>query len=212
MRPVLHYIHDPLCGWCYAVAPLVAALVERAPNLEVRLHGGGLFENRRLDEAMVRHVRANDARIAALSGQPFGAAYRHGLLERGDTLLDSPAASAAILAVEAVAPHRALVMLEAIQRAHYREGRRVVDAAVLTELAEAQGLAPAAFTRALAAARGRVWPHIAATRRRMVQLGASGFPTLVLEQDGDTRVLDHGRYYGRPAAFAQAVVAPACGC
>ncbi len=23
--PILHYIYDPLCGWCYGAAPLVQA-------------------------------------------------------------------------------------------------------------------------------------------------------------------------------------------
>ena len=23
--PILHYIYDPLCGWCYGAAPLVEA-------------------------------------------------------------------------------------------------------------------------------------------------------------------------------------------
>ena len=33
---VLHYIHDPLCGWCYAASPLVAA-ARQMPAMERRL-------------------------------------------------------------------------------------------------------------------------------------------------------------------------------
>lgn len=29
--PTLHYIHDPLCGWCYGAAPLVRGLDGCAP-------------------------------------------------------------------------------------------------------------------------------------------------------------------------------------
>ena len=32
----LHYIYDPLCGWCYAVASLVKAAREVA---SIELHG-----------------------------------------------------------------------------------------------------------------------------------------------------------------------------
>ena len=33
--PVLHAIYDPLCGWCYAAAPLLAAARE-VPGLADR--------------------------------------------------------------------------------------------------------------------------------------------------------------------------------
>ncbi len=35
----LHYIHDPLCGWCYAAAPLAEAAAA-VPGVEIVLHGG----------------------------------------------------------------------------------------------------------------------------------------------------------------------------
>ncbi len=36
----LHYIYDPLCGWCYAAAPLVAAARGILP---VEGHAGGMM-------------------------------------------------------------------------------------------------------------------------------------------------------------------------
>lgn len=36
----LHYVHDPLCGWCWAASPLVQAARELVP---VQAHAGGLF-------------------------------------------------------------------------------------------------------------------------------------------------------------------------
>ncbi|WP_375381790.1 hypothetical protein [uncultured Sphingomonas sp.] len=38
--PILHYVYDPLCGWCYAAEPLVRAAV--TARIPVVLHGGGL--------------------------------------------------------------------------------------------------------------------------------------------------------------------------
>ena len=39
---VLHYLYDPLCGWCYGAEPLVDA-ARSVQGLEVRLHAGGLW-------------------------------------------------------------------------------------------------------------------------------------------------------------------------
>jgi hypothetical protein len=36
-QPTLHHIYDPLCGWCYAVAPLVRAAREVLPAELARL-------------------------------------------------------------------------------------------------------------------------------------------------------------------------------
>mgnify|MGYP000541257890 CR=1 FL=1 len=37
--PVLHYIYDPLCGWCYGAKPLIDAARGIVP---VVAHGGGI--------------------------------------------------------------------------------------------------------------------------------------------------------------------------
>ncbi|MGH8806624.1 MAG: hypothetical protein ACREX0_01940 [Noviherbaspirillum sp.] len=70
MSAVLHTIYDPLCGWCYAAEPLLEAAAEA--SLPIEMHAGGLFSATYLPEAMREHIRHADARIGALSGQPFG--------------------------------------------------------------------------------------------------------------------------------------------
>ena len=75
----LHYIHDPLCGWCYGAQPLVSAAVAMlGDRLALRLHGGALFaEPQELTPAMAEHIVRADERIEEISGQPFGDAERH---------------------------------------------------------------------------------------------------------------------------------------
>jgi protein-disulfide isomerase-like protein with CxxC motif len=43
MPTLLHCVHDPRRGWCHAAAPLFQAVGDTAPEIELRLHGGGLF-------------------------------------------------------------------------------------------------------------------------------------------------------------------------
>ena len=84
----LHCIFDPLCGWCYAAAPLVEAARE-VPGLRVELHGGGMMTgaNRRAITPQWRdYVLPHDRRIAELTGQPFGEAYFEGLLRDGTAM------------------------------------------------------------------------------------------------------------------------------
>ncbi|MCY1201818.1 hypothetical protein D9M72_132890 [compost metagenome] len=202
-NPTLHYIFDPLCGWCYAAAPLVEA-ARALPGLDIALHGGGMMTggNRQpVTDALRRYVMPHDERIAGLTGQPFGEDYFNGLLRDSGAVFDSEPPTTAILAAQALGG-RGLDLLQRIQRAHYVQGLRVADPAVLAALAADIGLDPAAFGAAFAAAQGaETASHIAASRQLLARLGGSGFPTLALERAGTCTLLEPSRYLGRPAQW-----------
>ncbi|WP_119156146.1 DsbA family protein [Caldimonas tepidiphila] len=198
---VLHYLHDPRCGWCYAAEALASTAA--ALPLSLRLHGGGLFPPGPLPQAMREHIRVADARIAALSGQVFDAAYLDGLLADPQANFGSRPAIAAVLAAEAIDPAAALPMLQALQHAHYRRGLHIADMDVQAGLAASLGLDRTDFEAARAKAlQGAVDAHIAQTRRRMAGWGLQGFPSFVLEHDGREQVVPHQDCYGSPGTFA----------
>ena len=94
----LHYLFDPLCGWCYGAAPLVA---EARKIVRVVPHAIGMMTGARR-RAVTPQLRAfvapHDARIAQTSGQPFGVGYLDGLLHDTGAVFDSAPPTAAILA------------------------------------------------------------------------------------------------------------------
>lgn len=201
--PTLHYVHDPLCGWCYAAEPLVHAAADA--GMRIVLHGGGLWERPiQLTEERRRSMREADGRIAHLTGQPFGPAYLDGLLAAPDTVWHSRPTIAAILAAEQLEPGIALATMTAIQRAHYVEGRAVVSESVLTALGVALGLPAAAFATRLAAV--AVDRHIEETRGLMRRLGVGGFPTFLVEENGALSRLAHEHLYGHPDRFVAGIL------
>ena len=222
--PTLHYIYDPLCGWCYGAKPLVQAAQAVLPVL---LHGGGMMTgaNRQPVSAQLRdYVMPHDRRIAEYSGQPFGQAYFDGLLRDHSAVFDSAPPTAAVLAAERLGG-RGLELLGCLQSAHYVQGRRIADEAVLRELATAIGLDAEAFDaefkQVLA---NELQVHFKHSRGLLAEVGGQGFPTLVLEQDGQFSLIDIGPWLGKPEAFVQwlgqslkqpaldsAAVAPTCG-
>jgi len=200
MTATLHYVYDPLCGWCYGAEPLVLA-AQGIPGLVLEMHAGGLWpQATRLPEATRRYIQQADARIAAMSGQPFGSAYLEGLLLDSTMVLDSRPTIAAVLAAAALDPSKALPMLQGIQHAHYEQGRRVVETDVLLDIAAACGLERSAFAEALDQA--PVDAHIEATRELMAQVGAQGFPAFALDIEARRVGVPHQRFASDPAAFA----------
>jgi putative protein-disulfide isomerase len=201
---VLHYIHDPLCGWCYGAAPLVAAARAVMP---VQAHGGGMMAGRtrrRVDAQLRDYVMPHDHRIAQMTGQAFGEPYFNGLLRDTDAVFDSAPPIAAVLAVQALKGEAAgLDMLAAIQRAHYQQGRRISEVATLTELAQALGIEPAAFDAELERVeKDELANHIEASRELLNYVGGRGFPTFVLQRGDTLEVLDTGRWLGQPEEWA----------
>ncbi|QJI42935.1 DsbA family protein [Pseudomonas sp. ADAK2] len=206
----LHYIYDPLCGWCYGAEPLVQAAQIVLP---VIAHGGGMMTgaNRQTVSPQLRnYVMPHDRRIAEFTGQPFGEAYFEGLLRDETAVFDSAPPIAAVLAAEQIAG-RGLELLGRLQSAHYLEGRRIADEAVLFELATGLGLEPHAFESAFHAADTE--RHIKESRALLADVGGQGFPTFVLELNGQFTLIDIGPWIGKPEAFAawlrQSLPAPA---
>ncbi|WP_407951134.1 DsbA family protein [Permianibacter fluminis] len=226
----MHYIFDPLCGWCYAAAPLLevaaqlaaaglgsagsgtagsvttGSATETASRFRVVLHAGGMMMGRQRQTVTPRlrdYVLPHDARIEAMTGQPFGAAYRDGLLRDPSAVFDSEPPITAILAAEQLAG-AGLALLKHLQRAHYVQGRRIANADVLINCAEEIGLAAAQFTPMFASLQGNATlQHVEQSRRLLSDVGGRGFPTLVLETGGTLTVLPWSQYLGKPEQWRE---------
>lgn len=196
---ILHYIYDPLCGWCYGAKPLVQA---GQGVLPVIAHGGGMMTgaNRKAVSPQLRnYVMPHDRRIAEYSGQPFGEAYFEGLLRDETAVFDSAPPIAAVLAAEQIAG-RGIELLGRLQTAHYVEGRRIADESVLLELAKDIGLESLSFEAAFQSANSE--QHIKDSRALLAKVGGQGFPTLALERNGQFTLVDVSTWLGKPEAFA----------
>jgi putative protein-disulfide isomerase len=201
MNATLHYIYDPLCGWCYGAEPLVWA-ASKVEGITLRMHAGGLWpQPTRLPVDMRRYIQQADARVGQMSGQPYGQPYLNGLLFDPDLVLESRPVIAAVLAAQALDSGKALAMLRGIQHAHYERGEHVVRQETLRQIAVEIGLDAAAFEQALK--RVSVEDHIAASQQLMNNVGARGFPTFVLQIGDDWVAVPHSRFASTPGKFAE---------
>ncbi|VXC99427.1 Protein-disulfide isomerase [Enterobacterales bacterium 8AC] len=205
----LHYIFDPLCGWCYGAAPLVKA-AQTVPGLSIALHAGGMMtgsNRRRISEEWRNYVMPHDKRIAELTGQIFGEKYFNGLLYDTTAVMDSIPPITAILAAEQLAG-RGIDMLHRIQEAHYQEGLRIADTPVLTTLAQELGLASAAFITEMRFKSGApTAQHIAQSRALLAQVQGQGFPTFALRRsDGHLSLVSIGHYLADVAGWKEFLI------
>lgn len=197
MTASLHYLYDPLCGWCYGAGPGLRALVAADGLPPLTLHPTGLFAGRGarpMDRAFAAYAWSNDQRIARLTGQIFSDAYRDGPLARFDRPFDSTLATRALTAVHQRDPAREAEALDAIQRARFVDGLDITDAAVLAGILAGMGLGEAA-AEAAADDAALVEGRLAEGRALMAETRANGVPTLVLRKDGRAAALPSDGLY-----------------
>lgn len=125
MKTILHLIIDPMCGWTYAAAPLMAASLEK-DKLLVQVHGGGMLagnNRKQITPDWRGFVMPMDKRIAEVSGQSFGSAYTDGLLNDTSVILDSAPATTAVLVAQDLVGE-GITLLNQIQRGYYQNGQK----------------------------------------------------------------------------------------
>ncbi|GAA5165798.1 DsbA family protein [Viridibacterium curvum] len=203
MPSTLHYIFDPLCGWCYAASPLLRHAVTALGNgLTLQFHPGLMFDSpRNLGPDWRSYILNADQRIHQLTGVPFGKPYIDWLLSDAPMVLESTTPTLALLAARQLESSLTLDMLEAIQAARYQRGEDICDPAHLAKLAGALGFNEATFTTAMTKQATQLDECVSEARQRLHAAGGQGFPTFILETASGLHRLDHGRHYGNPQTF-----------
>lgn len=189
MNDTLYYVHDPMCSWCWAFRPVMAQIIEALPEdvSLVRLLGGLAPDSeepmpRQLQDYLQATWRTIQQRVP---GTRFNFDFWTHCQPRRSTY---PACRAVIAARRQHAESEAAMIL-AIQEAYYLRAMNPSEDATLIGLAGEIGLDEVRFARDLndPAARQRLEQEIALGR----SIGAEGFPSLILEQQGRYRRLNY---------------------
>lgn len=191
----LIYVGDPMCSWCYGFGPQLAALRDalgHRADLQVILGGLRPYTSQPWDEKLRGYLREAWQNVAHASGQPFN----FDLLEREDFVYDTEPACRAVVTAHAMRVEAALPMFLAIQEAFYRDNRDPVEPEVLGSIAEENGLEEAEFLTRFATEEMHTTTraHFEASRR----MGVQGFPTVLIEGEGQVGLLAHGYAQAEP--------------
>jgi putative protein-disulfide isomerase len=205
MSKTLHYLFDPLCGWCYGATPAVTALSEAA-DIRIEPLPTGLFSGdgaRPMDDAFADYAWSNDQRIERLTGQRFTPRYRTQVLANRERLFDSGPATVALTAVSLTEPTKELNALKAIQSARYVDGRDITEVPMLIdvlkqlELVDAASLLERRSPELLQANHTRT----AKAMTWMRELGAHGVPAFILQSGTERSLLHASAIYANPEAL-----------
>ena len=179
----LYYVHDPMCSWCWAFSPTLAALTAVLPA-DIELHKllGGLApdNDQPMPAAMREQIRATWQHIQnSVPGTEFNFDFWQQCQPRRSTWV---ACRAVLIAAESGLGD---AMTSAIQRAYYLHARNPSDDAVLIDIAGEIGLPQQAFADALNS--DAVKTQLQADMQRCRELGINSYPSLLLDTGTERR-------------------------
>ncbi|MBH97105.1 MAG: hypothetical protein CMM56_01490 [Rhodospirillaceae bacterium] len=174
----LCYAYDPMCSWCYAFDPVWKNLHKKFKKtliIETLLGGLAPDSNFVMPADMQARISNTWSRIEhAVPGTKFNYDFWKLCIPRRSTY---PACRAVIAASEQGKSYEFL-MVDAIQRAYYREARNPSLMKTLMCIAEEIGLDVDRFTEVLMSEECNV--ILQKEINKTIALGIRGFPTLLL--------------------------------
>lgn len=193
--PTFTIIYDTYCGWCYGAAPVLEALVRTG---KAELYHRYLFQGPnayRMGDGFGTQAAVINARIHALTGQPFGATYKSNILQSEDEVLESGLSAQAAFLIHHRGPEIELKLARSLQHGYFVEGRSTQDVAFVTEALAKLGLNSQRLGApdVIDGARAR-----AADAEQINRLaGSTGVPT-VLRHTDTTEIINLSEFYNAP--------------
>lgn len=196
MSPKFTYIYDTYCGWCRGAHPVIAALIESGAEVEM-LHAH-LFQGvnaHRMADGFGKVALAHDTRVAGLTGQDFDRRYIDSVLQSPTEVLDSTFTAWAAALVHNQGAHAEIKLARDLQNQRYIEGVSAQNrSAVETALARL-GVTASLEDGAKAAAQ-----TAAKARQTLASLNLGGVPQLIVDENGQRRVISIADFYKSPTA------------
>lgn len=184
MPPVLIYIYDAWCGWCYGFSPVLQKINEEFKhqlNIEV-LSGGMILPEKPVHvSVMSNYILENYTQVESMSGVSFGEDYlwhmRHP--ELSDWFPSSEKAAMALLVFREYQPEHQVSFIADLQRALFVEGRDLTDDEAYKHLIHQYALDETIFYEKIHSKeyKEKAQEEFALCR----QLQATGFPQLMLQ-------------------------------
>ncbi len=185
MIATLFYVHDPMCSWCWAFRPVWNEVRSKLPqDLEVQYLLGGLAPDSEvpMPQEMRGFLQQTWRKIQfTVPGTEFNFDFWTKNTPRRSTY----PACRAVIAAKNQAAEAEETMNAAIQHAYYLRAINPSDDVNLIALAGNIGLDTSRFAQDLNAAQTQQSLEDQIARHQ--QLGAQGFPSLIVEKNGKAR-------------------------
>ncbi|MCR9055023.1 MAG: DsbA family protein [bacterium] len=204
----LIYVYDALCGWCYGFSPVITEFHQNhEEELDFEVLSGGMITGSRIGPIgeVAGYISKAYKDVERATGVTFGQSFLEDILEEGSAVFTSIPPAIALTVFKQHQPGQAVAFAARLQKAIYYDGIEPVDYEAYGELAAEFGLEPSSFVAEMK--QNENLQRAREEFRRASGFGVTGFPTVLLQHNGQTTVLARG-YMPLPrleAAYQQAM-------
>lgn len=181
MMDTLYYVHDPMCSWCYAYAPLWKTLESQLPEqLQVQYVLGGLAADS--DEPMPLEMQQKLQNVwRHIENQVPNTRFNDQFWQQCEPRRSTwRSCRAALLAREQGLEAQ---MITTIQQAYYQHAKNPSNRDTLIDCAKNIGIATEAFANALDSDETK--QRLVAELNFAQSIGGNSFPSLILHNKRD---------------------------
>ena len=178
MKPVMIYVYDALCTWCYGFSPVMRAVYENyAGDFEFEVLSGGMITVP-ISDASGSPV--NDYQtVEERTGIIFGQGFLH-RLEKGELIFNSEIPAIALSVYKALKPQYAVEFAQHIQSSIYFDGKSSDEIELYRYLAANDGIDPDEFENRMSDSQYREAAHYDFALAK--QLGVESYPAVFIQQ------------------------------
>ena len=185
--PVLVYIADPMCSWCYGFAPEMSKVKDQLPEYQFKLVMGGLRPNgTETIKSIGSMLRHHWEEVGKASGQ----AFQFDLLENEEFVYNTEPSSRAVVTMRKLAPEKEFDFFKAIQKAFYFDNMDTTKAETFREIAESFGIEGEEFLKHFDSEDIRY--ETRTDFQVSAEMGIRGFPSVVLRHNGQFYLAANG--------------------
>jgi putative protein-disulfide isomerase len=201
----LLYVGDPMCSWCWGIAPELERVTERRPDIPLRIIVGGLRPGPNavvVGDRMAASLRHHWREVEARSGQPFA----HDLLDGRGWLYDTEPPCRAVVTMRELDESQAWPLFKHLQHLFYAKGVIVSDPEVYVSIISEFDVDLTAFLEMFHSETSlkQTWRDFATVHR----WGIGGFPTLIVRIGERGHVVTRGYTTAERMLESLSTVAP----
>lgn len=179
-KPVVYYIYDALCGWCYGFSKNILEFYENhKEEFDFQVFSGGMVTGERegtINE-VASYIKTAYKNVEETTGVKFGKNFIEKTLEEGTAYYSSVPAALAMALFRTQKPESAIQFAARIQKAIYEEGLPPAELDTYGHCVKDFGLDPVLFQQKM---EDPVVQNLVQEEFKTVSSwGIKGFPSLV---------------------------------
>ncbi len=194
MTTQLYFVYDSHCPWSYACLPLVNAIAENYPDMELHIWHAGHYAGS--DSPGAKQVST----VKSEANVKFSSAYEANITTKKDSYM-----SANVMAWLAnKQPQHALTVLNAITKSHFIDNNEMNTREEFETLLSDLKLSPPnkVFKNDLSNDANQIIEDVGEIQEL---IGMRSFPIMLLAVNESAVLLDHSHYLKQPAKIVEAV-------